>query len=478
MMLPLTGPMVEYLKPQPRQMQFLSSAADIVIYGGAAGGGKSYSLLLEPLYHMSNKDFGAVVFRRTIPEIIREGGLWDEAGKLYPLIGGVSNQVEHQYTFKEGSRITFSHLQREEDKYTWKSSQIPLIEFDQLETFSESQFWYMLSRNRSTCGVKPYIRATCNPEPGWLADLLAWWIADDGYADVARSGIVRWFIRENEQLIWANSKQELLERYPDSQPKSMTFILSTIYDNKILMDKDPGYLANLKSMNLVDRERLLGDPIRGGNWKIKPSAGKVFNRAWFKKINRNALPSGGVVCRFWDFAATEQELMKDDPDYTASALVLYFEDRWIILDSTEERLDPPKIDAYYEKLTREDAKRYQEEQRRYLSRWEVEPGSAGKRESWRLTTRMAGIDARGIPTRGKDKLTRWKPLATQVEAGNVYILEADWNERFLNHMHGQPDLPHDDTSDAASGAFSSTLENVIVRAKPEKSESPLMEYLR
>jgi hypothetical protein len=180
------------IKPQPRQETFLASPADIAIYGGAAGGGKTWSLLLEPLRHMNNKDFGAVIFRRTIPEITNEGALWDEAAKIYPLLDGKPNENEKQYNFPQGSRVSFAHMQYEKDKYSWKSAQIPLIEFDQLETFTASQFFYMVSRNRSMCGVKPYIRASANPEPGWLADFLDWWIGDDGYAILERSG---WYAR-------------------------------------------------------------------------------------------------------------------------------------------------------------------------------------------------------------------------------------------------------------------------------------------
>ena len=62
----------------------MSSAADIAIYGGAAGGGKTFARLLEPLRHVSNKNFGAVIFRRTTPQITNDGALWDESLNLYP----------------------------------------------------------------------------------------------------------------------------------------------------------------------------------------------------------------------------------------------------------------------------------------------------------------------------------------------------------------------------------------------------------
>jgi len=87
------------IRPQPRQESFLATGADIAVYGGAAGGGKTWALLLEPLRHIQNKDFGAVVFRRTIPEITNEGALWDEAAKIYPLLSAKANENDKQYTF-------------------------------------------------------------------------------------------------------------------------------------------------------------------------------------------------------------------------------------------------------------------------------------------------------------------------------------------------------------------------------------------
>ena len=75
---------INEIRPQPGpQTQFLSSPADIAIYGGGAGGGKTWALLMEPLWHSANPDFGAVFFRRTTVQIRNEGGLWGESVKLY-----------------------------------------------------------------------------------------------------------------------------------------------------------------------------------------------------------------------------------------------------------------------------------------------------------------------------------------------------------------------------------------------------------
>jgi predicted phage terminase large subunit-like protein len=435
------------IRPQPRQEEFLSSPADIAIFGGGAGGGKTWALLLEPLRHIANKDFGAVVFRRTIPEITHEGALWDEAKKIYPLLGAVPNDNEKQFRFKTGGKITFSHMQRDDDKLSWKSAQIPLIEFDQLETFTAGQFFYMLSRNRSMCGVRPYIRASANPEPGWLADFLAWWIGEDGYAIQERSGVVRWVVRENDQNYWSDDKERLQREHPNSTPKSLTFILSTVYDNQILLEKDPGYLANLQALDNIERQRLLGEGKRGGNWKIKPAAGKVFNKAWFEIVDE--VPAGGREVRFWDLAATE----KKTADYTASCKGKLVKGIVYILDATNDQIDPARTDTAMQNIAKQDGKSC-------AIRFEQEGGASGKRDAHHIVTDFQGYDVRGIPPQG-DKIMRAKPLAAQALAGNVKLLRGSWNDRWLNHMHGQPDLDHDDEMDAASGCYNALVGNGV-----------------
>lgn len=439
------------IKPQPRQEQTLSSFADIVIMGGAAGGGKSWTLLVEPLRHVYNKDFGAVIFRRTIPEITNEGGLWNEAAKIYPMLDAKANENDKQYTFPSGARVSFAHMQFEKDKFSWKSAQIPLIEFDQLESFTSSQFFYMLSRNRSMCGVKPYIRASANPEPGWLADFLDWWIDEEGWAIPERSGVVRWMVRENDVNYWADSPDELKSKHPDSTPKSVTFILSTVYDNRILLERDPNYLANLQALDNVERQRLLGDGKRGGNWKIKPAAGKIFNKAWFEIVE--AVPAGGQELRFYDLAATAKEVA----DFTASCKGKIVGGVVYILDASNDRFDPARTDLMMKNLAVQDGVSC-------AIRFEQEGGASGKRDAHNIVTMLAGYDVRGVPPQG-DKIARAKPLAAQALAGNVKLLRGSWNERWLNHMHGQPDLEHDDEMDAASGMYNELCKSKVIKAR-------------
>lgn len=247
------------------QTQFLETTAQIAIYGGQAGGGKTWALLAAAARYIATPGFGAVIFRRTLRQITNEGGLWDESMALYPTLGGVPKQTLHWRFRKKDcdpsdeAKIGFSHLQHEKDKLTWQGSQIAMLGFDELTHFTESQFFYLLSRNRSTCGITPFVRATTNPVPaddpigGWVNRLISWWIDQEtGLAISDRAGILRWFIRRHGDLVWGDSKEDLVAKYGRSdlsvddinqtvQPKSLTFIPAKLSDNPTLQKADPTY---------------------------------------------------------------------------------------------------------------------------------------------------------------------------------------------------------------------------------------------
>ncbi|MGB5052678.1 MAG: phage terminase large subunit, partial [Caldilineaceae bacterium] len=265
-----------------------------------------------------------------------------------------------------------------------------------------------------------------------------WYIGEDGYAIPERGGVIRWFAMINDSLRWADTKEELQEEFPDSEPKSFTFIPSSVYDNKILLEADPGYLANLKALTFVEQQQLLG-----GNWKVRPEAGKVFNREWFEIVD--ALPDRlSTVCRFWDLAATEKKV-KGDPDFTASVKMCRIGATYYIADCTENRINPAKTDEAMKNIASYDG-------RAVAIRFEQEGGASGKRDAASIVKNLDGFDVRPVLPQG-DKLTRARGLAAQAYAGNVKLLRGQWNDRWLNHMHGQPDLAHDDIMDASSGAY-------------------------
>jgi hypothetical protein len=236
-------------KPQPGpQTEYFLNPADILIYGGSSGSGKTYSLLLDPIRRIHIPGFTSVIFRRTYPEIENEGGLWDESENIYPYLGGVPRESDLSWNFpKYNNNIKFAHMEYEKDKHKYQGSQICFLGFDEITHFTASMVFYMLSRNRSMCGIKPYVRATCNPDAeSWVSEFIAWWIDQDtGYPIPERSGLLRWFIRDRDAIIWADSKEELRDLAPyipeeDFLPKSVTFIPAKLSDNPALLRKDPG----------------------------------------------------------------------------------------------------------------------------------------------------------------------------------------------------------------------------------------------
>ena len=460
------------LRPQPGpQTEFLSSAADIVIYGGAAGGGKSWGILLEPLRHIEKPHFGGVIFRRDRQQVTNEGGLWDESTAIYPRLGGRPNLSDLYWSFPSGATIGFAGIQLATDVIKWQGSQIPFMGFDELTHFLEAQFFYMLSRNRSArAGVRSYVRATCNPDAdSWVREFISWWIDPaTGFPIKDRAGVVRYLVRDQDKSFWFDSKAQAIDAFPhyaekfgDDFVKSVTFIPADVWDNPALIAADPGYLANLLALPLVERERLLN-----GNWNVRAAAGKVYNRDWFEIVDPGRLGRGGVDVRFWDLAATEKQIKakkggkENDPDYTATIKLRYKNNGWTITDAFQIQTSPANVEKLVMETAAWDKREAIANGAAYRLRWEIEPGSASRRENnrWISDPRLRGIDAKGVASRD-DKLTRARPASVQAEAGNMKIVRADWNNMLLNHLHGFPDLGHDDLFDALSGAYSASIDD-------------------
>lgn len=441
-------------KPQKgKQEKFLSSAADICIYGGAAGGGKSYAILLEPLRHINNSKFSTVIFRKTNPQILNPGGLWSESFEIYGKLNAVPKMSpKPTWRFSSGATITFSHLEMEQTKYDWQGAQVPLIMFDELTHFSESVFFYMLSRNRSMCGIKPYVRATCNPDAdSWVSKFIEWWIDQEtGYPIEERCGKVRWFIRRDETVHWADKRTELWEQFnlvtdeERQEPKSVAFVNSTLQDNKLLMKQDPSYLANLKALPTIERERLLY-----GNWKIKAAAGLFFKRTQIGNI-LEVIPDD-VICwvRCWDLAASEKT-EKGDPAYTAGVLIGKRKNgRYIVADVINKQMSAADVRSTIRLTAQNDKAKY----KRVRVRLPQDPGQAGKEQAESYIKFLSGFDVVARLESGS-KQSRAEPMAAQWQAGNFDILHGNWNEEYLTQLENFPDGKFKDMVDASANAFS------------------------
>lgn len=459
------------------QEKFLATSADICIYGGAAGGGKTYGLLLEPLRHMKNKDFNAVIFRRDYTQVTAPGGLWDSAKKIYsPVQGAFPRKTPKlHWNFKSGASVNFAHLGTDDDCEGWQGSQITMIGFDELTHFSEYQFFYMLSRNRTDSGVVPYVRATCNPDAdSWVAEFIKWWINQEtGYPIPERSGRIRWMVRLNEVIYWFDTKEEAIATAIENgmdyekaaiMAKSVTFIASTLQDNQILMKNDPGYMANLLALALVERERLLY-----GNWKIKAAAGLMFKRV---KVNMlETLPTDVIMwARGWDLAATSED-EKGDPAYTAGVLIGKRKNgRYIVADVINRRLDSSEVRDLIKMTAQADRAKYG----RVVVRLPQDPGQAGKDQAKSYLKFLSGFIVKIRPESG-DKVTRAEPFSAQwmglegMDKGTVDVLVADWNEMYFNQLENFPQSKFKDMVDGSSSAFNELESGVSYSPPPSNT---------
>ncbi|MBQ6679529.1 MAG: phage terminase large subunit [Lachnospiraceae bacterium] len=450
--------MPRVLKPQPGpQEKFLATPADLCIYGGAAGGGKSFALLMTALRYKNVRGFSCTIFRKNFNQIFSQGGLWEEAESIYRGIPGAEKKIgESAWVFKNSSgeqlsKVDFKHIERYEEVFNFQGSQICEIGFDELTHFDRRTFFYMLSRNRSSCGVKPFIRATCNPDAdSWVAEFISWWIdQDSGYPIQERSGKLRYFLRRDDQIYWADRREELYDQFnlrtpeEQSEPMSVTFIASSVYDNQELLKINPQYLANLKALPTVERERLLL-----GNWKIKPAAGMYFKRTQLGNILPFVPEDVIQWVRCWDLAATEKD-ESNDPAYTAGVLMGKRQNgRYVVADVINERYSASDVRKIVRLTAQVDRERYNV----IRIRIPQDPGQAGKDQAQSYIKYMSGFDIRAVPESGS-KETRAMPMAAQWQAGNFDIVYADWNDAYLTQLEGFPESKFKDMVDASANAF-------------------------
>jgi predicted phage terminase large subunit-like protein len=452
--------MVTIIKPQEGpQHAFLATPVDIAFYGGAAGGGKSHALIMDPLRYIRRPGFGAVIFRRTHPQITSEGGLWDTAGTIYPHVGGIpyDSLTEYRFPTKGGgfNTIAFKHMQHEKTRLEYQGAQIPMMGFDELPHFTRGQFTYMLSRARTLCGIKPYIRGTCNPDPdSWVKDWVSWYIdPETGYAIPERSGQIRYLVRDSDTLYWSSSKEDLAKNYPTLRPLSFTFIKASLTDNKILMEKNPEYEANLMALPKVEREQLFG-----GNWNVRRAPGSYFKREWFG-TPLGTLPMKPVkVVRYWDRAATEPSEESPDPDWTAGVKACIFGDGTFCIMHVERfRHSPGKTRERIRATVDLDGPDVEQV-------FEEDPGASGKTEMWDLLNSLAGYNVHACRV-DENKVTRALPFSAMVENGSVRVLKGPWLGAYMDELEAFDIGAHDDQVDGSSGAFNRLTNRGMPRAR-------------
>ena len=227
--------------PQPRQAEFMRRFEDEVLFGGAAGGGKSDALVAEALRQIDKPKYKGLIIRKTFPQLTE---LIDKAYNLYPQIDPRAkyNATEHTWKFSSGAKIIFGSMASPKDKYKYQGIAYDFIGFDELTHFTWEEYEYLISRNRPNGpGMLCYIRATANPGGighGWVKDR---------------------FITAAPPMTTIWQEVEFTERDGSKRKRRMSriFVPSFLQDNPALLHNDPNYAFKLASMSEAKRNALL-----------------------------------------------------------------------------------------------------------------------------------------------------------------------------------------------------------------------------
>ena len=232
-----------------KQGDFVNSEAFETLFGGAAGGGKSYGQIVDALqYAVKYPGSKQIIFRRTFPDL--ERSIIRTSLDLYPREIASYNNSKHVWTFKNGSLIDFGYIDNEKDVYQYQSAEYDVIRFDELTHFTEFMYVYMISRCRGANKFPKGMKSSTNP-----------------------GGVGHQWVKERFVDIGAPNQVHKVKNETGTE-STRIFIPSFVTDNRFLMEKDPDYEKRLDALPEKERKAL-----REGNWDI-------FDGQYFNEFDR------------------------------------------------------------------------------------------------------------------------------------------------------------------------------------------------
>jgi predicted phage terminase large subunit-like protein len=423
-----------YIKttPTPKQTVFhLLNDVLEVLFGGAAGGGKSEALLRGAAEFVDVPGYSALLLRRTFKELSKSGALMDRAQSWFRQTDAHWSSDTHTWTFPSGATVEFGYLERDADLLQYQSAEYQYIGFDELTQFPAHVYQYMFSRLRRLEGSQVPIRMRGATNPG------------------------------GPGMAWVKKRFELygegLSHLNDPERK---FVFSKLEDNPHLDIET--YEKSFDQLSDVTRAQL-----RKGDWSAQIQGGR-FDTAWFQLITADEVPDTNMTIRYWDLAASEPSDLDPDPDWTAGVKVARS-------DKPPERYKdllgddlPPTGPFYYILNIARDRKKsggvedlirtvaYQDGYAVpvYI---EQERGATGKGTIQRYRDEvLSGFLVRGMWLTGP-KPERITALSSRAEEGRVFMVVGPWNEAFLDeavlYTGDTKGGPHDDQLDAGAGTL-------------------------
>lgn len=421
--------------PTTRQTIFLLLGDTLeVLYGGAAGGGKSEAILTAAAQYVDVPGYAALILRRSYRDLALPGALMDRSMKWWKNTDAHWDGTNYRWTFPSGAQIQFGYLEHEGDETRYQSAEFQCICFDELTQFSLAQYTYMFSRLRRTRGVDIPIRMRSASNPGGVGHL---WVKKRWNLPSGRTG--------------SNNRM---------------FVPAKLEDNPHL-DQET-YELSFEELSEVTKAQL-----RHGDWTAHNLGGK-FDPAWFTIIDKTEVPDiefQTQKVRHWDLGSTEPTELDPDPDATAGLLLMKATKMparvhkrlltdirnganmsipqapfWYILNTVAKQTHSGGVEDLLRLTANMDG-------RNIPISIEQERGATGKLliENYRHNI-LSGFTVHRLWTSG-DKEDRAAVVAGQASKGRYFIVEGEQTGAFLDEVSlFKTKGVHDDRVDSLSGA--------------------------
>ena len=442
-----------------KQQKYLNDDTnDIICWGGSAGSGKTEVSLIDLLVNgYEDKNFRAMIIRKTKEVMKNAGSIFDSACDLFSEFG-VSPRGGNtmDFKFKSGAFLRMGALERKPDKHKYQGTQCTRFLVDEGQQLEEECVLYLTSRLRSKSKSRHQLKITCNPDKH---SYLCQWLVKGGYLDEngypvpEMDGKTTWLCEIAGETYFFNSLKEITDEYgaafaKELDPQKFVYYSASVYDNPWIRKNLPSYISRLKNLPKLERAQLYE-----GCWFADQGGGGLFKEEWCTMVDEADVPKHLRKARAWDKAGTKPNPTNTDPDWTVGASGCLDEDGnlWVT-DIVRLRDRPAVVQQTIEKTAELDGKDC-------VIGLPRDVGSAGKESADNSKARLMRLGYNSmINSVSKGKAVRFEPVSILAQERKIFVVKAPWNKPFFEELEtldftSRRRGVHDDIADAVADLY-------------------------